>query len=257
LVFGLWKPKKKIPTLLPASTGGELIYAIGDIHGRIDLLDKLVDVIRSDISRHDFMVPMRIIFLGDYIDRGSASRQVIDRILSLEAEWRTVAIMGNHEDALLQFLDNPDIGPSWAQHGGAETLISYGVDPPANTDEGSWARTRDLFAAKLPVAHEMFFRRLLPYTLAGDYLFVHAGVRPKVRLEDQTAQDLMWIRREFVECEKSIDKVVVHGHTPSELAHVGRWRIGVDTGAYATGVLTAIRLFNEERDLLDTRLLSR
>jgi len=257
LVFGLWKSRKNSRAQPPPSTGGEIVYAIGDIHGRIDLLDRLIAEIRADILRRNVAAPMRIVFLGDYIDRGSGSRPVIDRILSMEEEWRIVAVKGNHEDALLRFLDDPAIGPSWAQHGGAETLVSYGVDPPANTDDGSWGQTREFFAAQLPPAHERFFRDLVPYTLSGDYLFVHAGVRPKVRLEDQSAQDLMWIRREFVECEKSIDKVVVHGHTPSEQAHIGRWRIGIDTGAYATGVLTAIRLFNEEQDLLDTRALIR
>jgi serine/threonine protein phosphatase 1 len=257
LVFGLWKSRKNSRVLPRPSTGGEIVYAIGDIHGRIDLLDRLIADIKADIQRRNVPAPMRIVFLGDYIDRGSGSRSVVDRILSLELEWRIVAVKGNHEDALLRFLDDPAIGPSWAQHGGAETLVSYGVDPPSNADKDAWERARDLFAARLPPSHERFFRDLMPYTLAGDYLFVHAGVRPKVRLEDQTAQDLMWIRREFVECEKSIDKVVVHGHTPSEQAHAGRWRIGIDTGAYATGVLTAIRLFNEEQDLLDTRVWCR
>lgn len=257
MVFGLWKSNKKSSIATPPTTGGELIYAIGDIHGRIDLLDKLISEIEADILRRNVAAPLRVILLGDYIDRGSASRQVIDRLISLGSKWPMVAIMGNHEDALLRFLDTPDIGPSWTQHGGAETLVSYGVTPPAGLDEDAWARTRDLLAAQLPPAHETFYRSLSPYTLAGDYLFVHAGVRPKVRLEDQTTQDLMWIRREFVECEKAIDKVVVHGHTPSEQAHVGRWRIGIDTGAYATGVLTAIRLFNEEQDILDTRATGR
>jgi len=235
------------------NTGGELIYAIGDIHGRLDLLDDLICRIRADIeARHSDAEPL-LVFLGDYIDRGPASRQVIDRLISLQAEFRMLAVKGNHEEALLRFLEDPEAGPAWVQHGGADTLASYGVSLAANSDASTWQATRDALLQRMPPEHAEFFNGLAPYHCIGDYLFVHAGVRPRVRLEDQSAHDLMWIRQAFLQDPRPSDRVVVHGHTPTQQAHLGRWRIGVDTGAYATGVLTAVRLVDDQQEILDTR----
>ena len=167
--------------------------------------------------------------------------------------WTAGRRPGNHEDALLRFLDDPSIGPDWIEHGGAETLKSYGVDPPHRTNPVTWTDVRDRFAQALPDDHLVFFQGLEHYAVVGDYIFAHAGVRPNVALEQQTTQDLIWIRRPFLEVDKASDRVVVHGHTPTETPHMGRWRIGVDTGAYATGVLTAVRLMGTERAFLSTR----
>ena len=251
--FGFWKSKKTRRDEALPSTNGELIYAVGDIHGRADLLDNLLSQIRADMSRRQISKEPFLVFLGDYIDRGPASREVVERLLSLQSEFRMVAIKGNHEDALLRFLESPEVGPSWIQHGGAETLASYGVVSLPAGESGSWTETRNEFASRLPRTHHDFFSNLSPYLCLGDYVFVHAGVRPKVRLEAQTERDMMWIRREFLETERAIDRIVVHGHTPAEQAHLGRWRIGVDTGAYATGVLTAVLLQDAHQEILDTR----
>lgn len=167
--------------------------------------------------------------------------------------YTIVCLRGNHEDVLLRFLEDPSIGPDWVEHGGAQTLLSYGVTPPQRVDPVPWEKVRDLFAEALPDSHLAFFQGLEHYAAIGDYVFAHAGVRPGVPLEQQTSQDLLWIRRPFLDVEKAIDRVVVHGHTPTEEPHLGRWRIGVDTGAYATGVLTAVRLLGSERSFLSTR----
>ncbi len=157
--------------------------------------------------------------------------------------------MGNHERTLLDFLSDAAVGPIWAAHGGVETLIDYGVSvPPIGADMDAWARVRDVFETRLPPQHLEFFSSLKPYTVCGDFLFVHAGVRYGVPLCEQTERDLLTIRRDFLTKEAPFEKVVVHGHTPTEAAYSGRHRINIDTGAYGTGVLTAVRLQGAERD---------
>jgi serine/threonine protein phosphatase 1 len=254
LAFRFLKSRKVVPVEHLPNTGGDLVYAIGDIHGRLDLLDDLIRTVRSDAAaRHPGLTP-RLVFLGDYIDRGPASRQVIDRLISLQTEFPVVTVKGNHEEALLRFLEDPEASWTWAQHGGGDTLASYGVLPANKADAGSWRVTRDALLARMPPEHTVFLRNLAPYHCVGDYLFVHAGVRPRVRIEDQSAHDLMWIRNAFLDDPKPSDRVVVHGHTPTQHAHLGRWRIGIDTGAYATGVLTALKLLDDRQEILDTRV---
>ena len=252
-MFKLWRSKTRPSAAEPASIGDCLVYAIGDIHGRIDLLDLLLARIGDDIAAHPPIERTALIFLGDYVDRGPASREVIDRIMALRSRAHVVALRGNHEDALLRFLDDPSIGPEWVEHGGAQTLLSYGVTPPQKSEPAPWIEVRDRFAAALPDTHLAFLQRLEHYAVLGDYVFAHAGVRPNVPLDQQTTQDLMWIRKPFLEADRAIDQVVVHGHTPTETPFMGPWRIGVDTGAYATGVLTAVRLAGTERAFLSTR----
>ena len=252
-MFKLWRSKTRPAAAEASSIGDCLVYAIGDIHGRIDLLDRLLERIGDDIAAHPPIERTALIFLGDYVDRGPASREVIDRIITLRSTAHVVALRGNHEDALLRFLDDPAIGPDWVEHGGAQTLMSYGVTPPQKSEPAPWIEVRDRFAAALPDNHLAFFQRLEHYAVLGDYVFAHAGVRPNVALDRQTTQDLMWIRKPFLEADRAIDQVVVHGHTPMEAPYMGPWRIGVDTGAYATGVLTAVRLAGAERAFLSTR----
>jgi serine/threonine protein phosphatase 1 len=235
-----------------SDTGGSLIYAIGDIHGRLDLLNPLLDKILDDAATLGGGRPV-IIFVGDYVDRGPDSRGVIDRIIALAAtpglEVRT--LKGNHEEQLLSFLDDPRSGPPWMEFGGAQTLLSYGIVPPkGRTDMEVWDEARLALAKALPPEHLQFLNGLELAITCGDYLFVHAGVRPGVPLNQQSERDLMWIREEFLAADRACDKVVVHGHTPEASPYVGRHRIGIDTGAYATATLTAVRLLGAERMIL-------
>jgi serine/threonine protein phosphatase 1 len=235
------------------STGGRVVYAVGDVHGRLDLLDPLLSTIARDVtvSRPD-QTPL-LIFLGDYVDRGPESAGVIDRVLSLQGRTNieTRALKGNHEEALLEFLAQPTFGPTWLDHGGGPTLAAYGVAPPAvRSDPVAWAAVRDAFALALPPAHLAFCQALELIVTVGDYAFVHAGVRPGVPLERQTEKDMLWIRGEFLASRNGFDKVIVHGHTPTQEPQLTPFRIGLDTGAYATGVLTAARIQDDDCRIL-------
>jgi serine/threonine protein phosphatase 1 len=255
-VFGrFFKSAAAKPPLSPASVGDRLVYAVGDVHGRLDLLNALLLQICIDVveARPDHQPTL--IFLGDYVDRGPASKGVIDRILALklEAAFRVHALKGNHEEQMLAFLADCKQGPVWAEFGGAETLASYGVVPPKlRTDMAAWENARLALEAALPESHTTFLRTLELAIVSGDYVFVHAGLRPGVPLEEQSERDLIWIRDEFLSHGQPFEKVVVHGHTPDAAPHMGQFRIGIDTGAYATGTLTAVRLRNEARFILQT-----
>lgn len=239
-----------------ASTGGRTVYAIGDIHGRLDLLRSLLSKIETDVSTSKPIATPMIVFVGDYVDRGPSSKAVIDRILAVQrsGNWEVGALRGNHENTLLEFLKDPMVGPTWAVHGGIETLLDYGVTPPtADAGVDAWAATRQAFSARLPKRHLEFLLGLRTQFVVGDYLFVHAGVRPGVPLSEQSENDLLTIRRDFLARETPFEKVVVHGHTPTEAPFSGPYRINVDTGAYATGVLTAVRLEGSARRFLQAR----
>lgn len=239
--------QKAKPPSVPESL---CVFAIGDIHGRVDLLDRLLERLWSagaDDMRH------MLIFLGDYVDRGPASRQVIDRLLSLRRPgWDVIALRGNHDQMILNFLEQPEVYRAWREFGGAETLLSYGVRPPAFDREGELLRIHEEFRRALPDAHLRFLQSLPYWHVVGDYLFVHAGLRPGIALEDQAPEDLMWIRDDFLQSERTFPNVVVHGHTPSPRPVVAPGRICVDTGAYATGCLTAVRLEGDECIFLST-----
>ncbi|MDV6331079.1 metallophosphoesterase family protein [Asticcacaulis sp. 201] len=227
-----------------------LTYAVGDIHGRLDLMEKMLQKIKADAAlSHERPL---IIFLGDYVDRGPHSKGVLDGILTLEdEEWCDVEfLMGNHEETLLKFLNDPSAGLSWSDHGGAATLASYGVSlPHLRSDPLAWNETRDEFAQALPESHRQLMAQMKMLVIADDYLFVHAGVRPNTPLEDQGAETFLWIRSPFLAVDKACKYVVVHGHTPEEAPTNTRWRIGLDTGAYATSVLTAVRLKDNTRTI--------
>lgn len=240
-----------------ASTDGRVVYAVGDIHGRLDLLDGLVDRMTQDYQAMGREDPPVLVMLGDYVDRGAQSAEVIGRLIDLknqaaaEGRFEFRALMGNHEETLLHFLDDPQAGPSWVEYGGGETMASYGVQRPVGrADPEVWEQTRQAFRAAFPVAHATFLRQLELMVVYGDYVFVHAGVRPGLPLERQVAADLLWIRNEFLDNSHGLDATVVHGHTPVEEVFVGRQRINVDTGAYATGVLTAVRLDGGEPKII-------
>lgn len=234
---------------------GAAIYAIGDIHGRLDLLEELLRQIADDAARHAADAERRLIFLGDYVDRGAASRAVIDRLLGDPLPgFKTVYLMGNHEEAMLDFaLDRSD-GLDWLSFGGLETLLSYDVpvkrlpNTPAAT-----AELRDLLAERMPPAHLDFLRRCKLSHEAGDYVFVHAGVRPGVPMNQQIPADLLWIREEFLRSRAPLPgKVVVHGHTICDLPQDLGARINIDTGAFASGRLTCLVLRGTGRRFLMT-----
>lgn len=231
------------------------VYAIGDIHGRADLLVRLLEDLRQDAAEGDFDGRPILIFLGDYIDRGFQSRDVIDVLLSEQlSPFETYFLKGNHEAAMLQFLGDPSIGPRWAEFGGAETLVSYGVRPPrTRTSVDDWARASDELGKVLPPEHLHFLRNLDLSVQIGDYVFVHAGVRPGVPLDQQSEYDLLWIREEFLGDRKPLGAVIVHGHTPTSAPHRDSRRVGIDTGAYLSGRLTAARFEQDKVEFLATR----
>jgi len=226
------------------TTDGRLVYAIGDVHGRLDVLEPLVAELIRDSARSALKERPLLILLGDYVDRGPSSAGVIEFLLNLadEGHFEVRALKGNHEEALLGFLDDPSFGQTWMTHGGGETLISYGVQLPTRNEVQAWSDARDALAQALPPRHAQFLQGLQLMTVVGDYAFVHAGVRPGAPLDRQTERDLLWIRYEFLDSDGPFEKVIVHGHTPNPLPQVTPWRLGIDTGAYATGVLTAVRL---------------
>lgn len=239
----------------PKVPAGNRVYAIGDVHGRLDLLQRLLGLIREDAAPAK-AARKTLVYLGDYIDRGPESKGVIDLLLSRpmrEAGFEEIPLMGNHEDILLQFLADVRCGPHWFAYGGMETLDSYGVRPPRLlAAEEDLVRAQRELAGKIPPAHLEFLRRMKLSHEEGDYLFVHAGLRPGVALAEQIGQDLMWIRDEFLQSDADFGKLVVHGHTIAETPQVRANRIGIDTGAYATGVLTALVLEDGERRFLQT-----
>lgn len=231
---------------------GAVAFAIGDVHGRDDLLAPLVAHMFEDAG---FKAAERrvIVGLGDYVDRGPGSRRVIELLMHVQASDGVEARMlrGNHDQTLLDFLGDAAVGLSWCEFGGREALRAYGVNPPMGRAEPeAWEEARQAFVAALPEAHVHFLRGLGLSFALGDYFFAHAGARPGVALEAQDEQDLMWIRQPFLSDPRPFDKVVVHGHSASVEAFADRRRIGIDTGAYATGVLSALRLEGAERRLV-------
>ena len=247
--------RRKRQDVSPASTGGRLVYAVGDIHGRLDLLQAVLSLIEADLAASPPRETPALVFVGDYVDRGPASRAVVDRIVQLQraGAFEVTSLMGNHERTLLDFLDDAAVGPIWALHGGKETLLDYGVTPPAEGEGEAWIAARDAFERALPRRHRDFFTALTLQATVGDYFFVHAGVRPGVPLAEQAERDLLTIRRDFLAADAPYGKVVVHGHTPVEEASLGQHRINLDTGAYATGLLTAVRLEGTERRFLQAK----
>ncbi|AQR61191.1 hypothetical protein BZG35_05645 [Brevundimonas sp. LM2] len=240
------------------STGGRLVYAIGDVHGRDDLLEAMLKEIDQDSAHGLDAVGDKaiLIFLGDYVDRGRQSREVIDRVIALQREGthEVHALKGNHEEAFLRFLEDASFGRSWTLHGGAETLTSYGVKPPGmRADDEAWTEAHAAFMQALPAAHRTFLETLELSASVGDYLFVHAGIRPGVKIADQTEHDLLWIRRDFLNHSKPFEKRIVHGHTPAMKSEIQKNRICVDSAAYASGVLTAVRLLDGQETLIRAR----
>jgi serine/threonine protein phosphatase 1 len=224
------------------------IYAIGDIHGRLDLLNELLALISGDIALRPTVRPLYV-FLGDYIDRGPASRETIDRLIEHGATHESVFLKGNHELIAIKCLSDRGLFDQWLRLGGRETLVSYGV--PAETGM-QIAELQSAFHGALPQAHFRFFRDLKNSFECGDFFFAHAGVKPNVELSRQKENDLLWIRGEFLSSKDDFGKIVVHGHTPTREIEVGPNRINIDTGAFATGRLSCLVLEGEDLSVIDT-----
>lgn len=223
----------------------DVIYAIGDIHGRIDLLAELHRLIEADAQQRMGQT-RKVIYLGDYVSRGQDSPAVVNRVREwLPPGFQRVALKGNHEDLLLRFVDGElDAGRHWFDYGGLDTLADYGVVIADRRvrDDASLAALRDAFIAALPASHLDFFRSLLVSHRAGHYFFVHGGVRPGIPLERQSQHDCMWIRKPFLDSAVNHGAVVVHGHSICDQPVARPNRIGIDTGAYRSDILTCLVL---------------
>jgi serine/threonine protein phosphatase 1 len=231
-------PRARVPD-------GIRIYTIGDVHGRLDLLEQVLSRVDTDMASRPALHAI-LVFLGDYIDRGPDSKRVLDRLVNCCATHPSVCLAGNHETFLGDFLKNPDTLSVWRHYGGMDTLLSYGLKPSIGLDaEGQRELASDL-AYTLPFSHRQFLNNLRPYFMCGDFFFVHAGVRPGISLTAQSEDDLLWIRDDFLSCEDPFGKVIVHGHTPTLEPEIRANRINIDTGAYATGRLTCLVLENDE-----------
>jgi len=229
------------------------LYAIGDVHGRADLLDRLYRLIRLDAGNEP---PGRrlVVHLGDYVDRGPDSRGVIERVMAPPLPgFQAVALIGNHDFMMRAFIDDPrEVGPGWMMNGAAATLASYGVDPPRGMDGRELARAAGELDAALPASHRHFLDTLAPMFRCGRFLFVHAGIRPGVTPDAQRLEDLIWIREEFLDSPADHGAIVVHGHSITGEPDFRPNRIGIDTGAYRSGRLTALRLGDGVAKILQT-----
>lgn len=275
-------------TPVPKVPDGMRLYAVGDIHGRADLLEQLLGLIAADAAQHPAQACW-LLFLGDYVDRGPQSREVLELLTRLWQRGFAAAaqsadpgdqaestgtgppggadaaadperapealscgfLMGNHEQSMLHFLADPLGAAQWLEYGGLETLASYGVAAPAPDFDGLMEAGAALRAA-VPAHHLAFLEGLELSRQFGDYLFVHAGIRPGVPIEDQEPADLLWIREPFLSHQKPHPLMIVHGHQIRDGVDLRLNRIGIDTGAYATGCLSCLVLDGAERWLIDT-----
>ena len=228
------------------------IYVIGDVHGCIDLLKAAEARIHADIvaqSRQGL-----VILLGDYVDRGPCSAEVIEHLVAPSAlHLKRLCLCGNHEEAFLRFLAAPKIYRRWLDFAGPQTLLSYGVDILHIMDGGGGGleALERILAEAVPSSHLRFLESMPLCIRIGEYLFVHAGVRPGVLLSEQTDNDLLWIREPFLTKGPGTDMIVIHGHTPVLEPVFGLGRIGIDTGAYHSGRLTVLKILDGKAAPMD------
>ena len=232
------------------------VYAVGDIHGRADLLAKIHKRIRADAAKRARGKRKIIVYLGDYVDRGAGSREVIEELLRPPLEdFEAIHLKGNHEDYMLGFLEGGGNPTGWLFNGGEATIASYGVVPAGSgyLEAGGLDDLRDALVAAVPDTHRAFLENLRLHHREGGYLFVHAGIRPGVPLIYQSAEDMMWIREEFLECPDDHDCRVVHGHSVTWTPEVLPNRIGIDTGAFVSNTLTCLVIEDAQTRFLTAR----
>ena len=242
--------KPEIPPSIPEDT---CIYAIGDIHGRSDLLIKIHKLILED-SKSRKSSRKVLIYLGDYIDRGSDSKEVIDILINHPLQgFEKIYIKGNHEYFMMLFLEGHDVGKSWLKWGGEATLHSYGVAlRDKNGQRPDYNIMKESFDKNIPEDHKIFLNSLDNYHTEGDYLFIHAGLRPEIPIEEQNINDMVSIREEFFNSTYDFGKTIIFGHTIFDKPFIKKGKIGIDTGAYATGELTALILEEKEQHFINT-----
>ncbi|MEM6415349.1 MAG: metallophosphoesterase [Pseudomonadota bacterium] len=239
------KPRSSRPRT-PLGANGKRCYVIGDVHGRFDLLDTLIKSIAADIeerNKNGDMLQTEIVFLGDLIDRGPQSKDVVEFVRQLRVEnGRTHLIMGNHEEMLLKGLySDARLLNDWLRHGGAACAASYGLAPQKLLGQSAQTiqkRLRDT----IPESHRNFLRHAVQSVIFGNFFLTHAGVRPEIPINKQSGKDLRWIRNEFLESTADHGFVIVHGHSPRPSVELLFNRIGLDTGAYVSGVLSALMI---------------
>ncbi|MBO9712659.1 metallophosphoesterase family protein [Sphingomonas sp.] len=239
-MLNIFKSRRNRADQPPQGAPGARCYAIGDIHGRLDLLDAMLDRIDA-VERSRSPAKTWIVLLGDLIDRGPDSAGVINRLRTREwGRLLPVFLLGNHEEMMLRVLgDEPWLVTDWMTHGGFECAQSYGV-PVGKLASLSAEQAAELLRAHIPPEDVAFVQQFADSFRFGDYLFVHAGIRPGIPLERQKTQDLRWIRADFLDAVRDDGLIVVHGHTISKMPDEAPGRIGIDTGAYMGGPLTAL-----------------
>jgi len=238
----------------PSAPLDRVIYAIGDIHGRADLLQRLHDDIQKDAASRDPSKVKTLVYLGDYIDRGPFIKDVLTMLVDEPLPGFEIHhLKGNHEAMMLEFLADPTTGLEWRENGGLETLRAYDATQNSiDKDPMAYDAARDLLDQNLPVSHKSFLETLLPSISFGDYFFAHAGVRPGIPLDEQDEEDLLWIRHRFLDSDDDFGKIVVHGHTPDKNVEFKTNQIGIDTGAFMSNILTSLVLDGEARELIQT-----
>jgi serine/threonine protein phosphatase 1 len=238
-MFGVSSARKT--RLKPRVPQGIRVYAVTDIHGRADLLQQVFTMIDRDLLTSRPVHPLHV-FLGDYIDRGPSSRETIDLLIERARQYECIFLKGNHELMLFEALGNPKALDDWRQYGGLQTLVSYGLQPPQKPNGAEQAELIKELRHRVPDLHRRFFQQLQTSFTCGDFFLVHAGVRPGVPLDAQEEQDLCWIRAEFLQSDEDFGKYIVHGHSPVAAADIRPNRINIDTGAYATGILSLLSI---------------
>lgn len=238
----------------PKGPTDQVVCAVGDIHGQFKCLKRLVGRIEEKIDRYGSSQE-QIIFLGDYVDRGPDVRKVLEYLIDLRARRNCVFLRGNHEQVLLEFLSGSDVGEEWMRFGGRETLAAYGVGVDVRSGiDVDWSQVREQFGSSLPEEHREFLESTDLCHNAGDFFFAHAGIDPARSFSDQSAHDLLSVRRKFLDNKDIREKVVVHGHSLVTKPEIGRNRIGIDTGAYATDILSAVLIWNESITFIESRV---
>ena len=249
-IFSWLLPQEERSYPFAPAPDGNVIYAVGDIHGRADLLEALGADIDEDAEAEKPNETLEI-YLGDYIDRGSNSAAVIDWLIKRQESRNAFFLRGNHESLLEDFFAHESAFKKWRELGALETLLSYGIDPALLSDPIDEAEVREALALRFPSSHRRFLDSLVTSVDLGAYFFVHAGVRPGVPLDQQDERDCLWIRDEFLDHEQAFARVIVHGHSPVAKPEFFANRINLDTAAFATGRLSCLKISEHGANLLN------